>query len=51
MPQAWAMDAWSAIVNDGAGLSDVALEIAVLAGYALAFLVAGSWALQRKLTH
>jgi ABC-2 type transport system permease protein len=51
MPQAWAMDAWSAIVNDGAGLSDVALEIAVLGGYAATFLVAGSWALQRRLTH
>jgi ABC-2 type transport system permease protein len=50
MPQAWAMDAWSAIVNDGAGLSDIALEIAVLGLYATVFLVAGSVALRRTLT-
>jgi ABC-2 type transport system permease protein len=50
MPQSWAMDAWTAIVNEGAGVDDVALELAVLSGYAAAFLVVGTWALRRTLT-
>lgn len=50
MPQSWATDAWTAIVNDGAGVSGIATELAVLAGYAAAFLVLGTWALRRTLT-
>jgi linearmycin/streptolysin S transport system permease protein len=50
MPQSWAMDAWSAVVNDGAGVADVARELAVLTGYAAVLLVAGTWALRRTLT-
>ena len=50
MPQPWAMEAWSAIVNEGAGLSDITVELAVLAGYAAVFLVTGTWALRRTLT-
>lgn len=34
-PHAWAVDAWSAIVNDGAGLGGIAFELAVIAGAAL----------------
>lgn len=50
MPQSWAMDAWSAIVNDGAGVAGIATELVVLAGYAAAFLVLGAWAQRRALT-
>jgi ABC-2 type transport system permease protein len=34
-PHAWAVDAWSAIINDGAALDGVAGELAVIAGAAL----------------
>jgi ABC-2 type transport system permease protein len=34
-PQAWAMDAWNLIINDGAGLADIATQMAVLVGYAV----------------
>lgn len=50
MPQAWAMDAWSQIVNEGAGVAGIATDLAVLTGFAAAFLVVGSWALRRTLT-
>jgi len=34
-PHAWAMDAWMALIFDGAGLAEVAGDLAVLAGFAL----------------
>jgi ABC-2 type transport system permease protein len=34
-PHAWAMDAWATLVFDGGGVSAIALELAVLAGFAL----------------
>lgn len=49
-PQAWAMDAWSAIVNEGAGVSGIATDLAVLAAYAVTLLALSSWALRRTLT-
>lgn len=46
-PQAWAMDAWNAIINDGAGVAGIATELAVLVGYALVLSVLAVWALGR----
>jgi ABC-2 type transport system permease protein len=46
-PQAWAMDAWNKIINEGVGLSGVATEIAVLAGYAGVLCTLAVWALGR----
>jgi linearmycin/streptolysin S transport system permease protein len=34
-PHAWAMDAWATLVFDGGGVSSIALELAVLTGFAL----------------
>lgn len=34
-PQAWAMDAWIALVFEGQGVGDIAVELAVLAGFAV----------------
>jgi ABC-2 type transport system permease protein len=46
-PQAWAMDAWNKIINEGVGLSGVTTEIAVLAGYAVVLCTLAVWALGR----
>ena len=50
-PHAWAMDAWAAIVNDGAGLTGIATELAVLAGIAAVLMTLSARALRRTLTH
>ncbi len=49
-PHAWAMDAWSAIVNDGAGVAQIAPELAVLSGVAVVLLAVSSVTLRRTLT-
>jgi ABC-2 type transport system permease protein len=46
-PQAWAMDAWNLIINDGAGLADIATQMAVLVGYAVVLSALAVWALGR----
>lgn len=46
-PQAWAMDAWNAIINDGAGVAGIATELAVLVGYAVVLSALAVWALGR----
>jgi ABC-2 type transport system permease protein len=46
-PQAWAMDAWNAIINDGSGIAGIATELAVLVGYAVVLSVLAVWALGR----
>ncbi|MBK9435856.1 MAG: ABC transporter permease [Micrococcales bacterium] len=46
-PQAWAMDAWNQIINDGAGLAGIATELAVLTGFAVALSALAVWALGR----
>ncbi len=46
-PQAWAMDAWNQIINDGAGLAGIATELAVLTGFAAALSALAVWALGR----
>lgn len=48
-PQAWAMDAWSAVVNEGAGVAGIATELAVLAAFAVVLLALSSWTLRRTL--
>jgi ABC-2 type transport system permease protein len=47
-PQAWAMDAWNAIINDGAGLAGIAPEMAVLTGYAGVLSSLAVWGLGRR---
>jgi ABC-2 type transport system permease protein len=49
-PHAWAMDAWSAIVNDGAGVAGIATELAVLGALAVVLLAVASVTLRRTLT-
>jgi len=46
-PQAWAMDAWSLIINDGASVAGVGLQLAVLAGFAAVLAMLAVWALGR----
>lgn len=46
-PQAWAMDAWNQIINDGAGLAGIATELAVLTGFAVGLSALAVWALGR----
>jgi ABC-2 type transport system permease protein len=50
IPHGWAMDAVTAVVAEGAGLADVATELAVLAGFAAALLTVAAWQLRRALT-
>lgn len=47
-PHAWAMDGWIELVYDGGGLSSIAVELAVLAGFALALSAAAVAALSRS---
>lgn len=46
-PQAWAMDAWNAIINEGAGLAGIATEMAVLLLFAVGLSALALWALGR----
>ena len=50
-PHAWAMDAWTAIVNDGAGVTGIATELAVLTAIAVVLMAVSARALRRTLTH
>jgi ABC-2 type transport system permease protein len=49
-PHAWANDAFEKLTEHGAGLADVAPQLAVLALFAVVFLAAGSLLLRRTLT-
>jgi ABC-2 type transport system permease protein len=49
-PLAWAMDAWIALVFEGAGVAAIAGELAVLAGFALVLGVLARASLRRALT-
>lgn len=49
-PHAWAMDAWIALIFDGAGVNDIALELAVLAAFALGLGLVARRRLRRALT-
>lgn len=46
-PQAWAMDAWNKIINDGAGPAGIANELAVLTGFAVVLSLLAVWAVGR----
>ena len=46
-PQAWAMDAWNLIINDGAGVAGIAAQLGVLLGFAVLLSVLAVWALGR----
>lgn len=48
-PHAWAMDGWIAVVFDGAGVSGIALELAVLAAFGIGLGVVGATALRRSI--
>ncbi|HSL57128.1 MAG TPA: ABC transporter permease [Acidimicrobiales bacterium] len=49
-PHAWAMDGWVAVIFDGAGVADIATELAVLAGFAAVLLGVSAVALRRVVT-
>ncbi len=46
-PQAWAMDAWNLIINDGAGVAQILPQLAVLLGFAGLLSGLAVWALGR----
>jgi ABC-2 type transport system permease protein len=48
-PHAWAMDGWIAVVFDGAGVADIALELGVLAAFGLVLGTVGATALRRSI--
>jgi ABC-2 type transport system permease protein len=48
-PQAWAMDAFIALIARDAGLAGITLQLAVLAAFAAALLVLATWRLRRAL--
>jgi ABC-2 type transport system permease protein len=49
-PHAWANEAFEKLTQQGGGLADVAPQLAVLGGFAVVFLAAGSLLLRRALT-
>jgi ABC-2 type transport system permease protein len=48
-PQAWAMDAFIALIAGNAGLGGIVRELAVLAAFAVALLGVATWRLRRTL--
>ena len=50
VPHAWAMDAWSALVFDGADLAGIATELAVLTGFAAVLLSLAVWRFRMTIT-
>jgi ABC-2 type transport system permease protein len=48
-PQAWAMDAFIALIAEDAGLAGITRQLAVLAAFAAALLVLATWRLRRAL--
>ena len=49
-PHAWAIDAWGAVVNDGARFGGVALELGVLAAVTVALGLVSVVLLRRSLS-
>jgi len=47
MPHAWAVDAWDALLLDGAGIGGIATELAVLAAFAVGLLAVAALRLRR----
>jgi ABC-2 type transport system permease protein len=50
-PHAWAMEGWTKLVFEGQGIGAIALDLAVLVGWAAALITAGVVLLRRSLTH
>ena len=48
-PHAWAVDAWTALLSRGRTVATILPELAVLAGFAAAFLVLAAWRLRQTL--
>lgn len=48
-PQAWAVDAWTALLSRGAGLTGIAPQLAVLAGFAAVLLTLAAFRFHRVL--
>jgi ABC-2 type transport system permease protein len=48
-PQAWAMDAFIALIAKGETISGIAPQLAVLAGFATALLALATWRLRKTL--
>ena len=49
-PHAWAMDAWVALIFERAGVADIAVELAVLAAFAVVLGLLARRRLRRALT-
>ncbi len=49
-PHAWAVDAFDEVLRKGGTIADVLPQLGVLAGYALALLLAASVVFRRRLT-
>jgi ABC-2 type transport system permease protein len=49
-PHAWAVEGFTKLIRTDAGLSDIALQIAVLIGFAVVFLGLAAWRLHRSIT-
>jgi ABC-2 type transport system permease protein len=50
-PHAWALDGFAELIRRGGTIADIALELVVLAGFAVVLLALGTWRLRAKLTH
>ena len=48
-PQAWAMDAFIALIAKGETIAGIALQLAVLAAFAAVLLSLATWRLRRTL--
>jgi ABC-2 type transport system permease protein len=49
-PHAWAMDGWVAVIFEGGGVSDIAVEVAVLAAFAVVLMTLSATMLRRAVT-
>lgn len=50
-PHAWGLDGFSELIRRGGSITSIVPELAVLAGFAAALLLLGTWQLRAKLTH
>jgi ABC-2 type transport system permease protein len=50
-PHAWAVEGFTDLIRTDAGITDIALQIVVLLGFAAVLLAAASWRLHRSITH
>jgi ABC-2 type transport system permease protein len=50
-PHAWAVEGFTDLIRTDAGITDIALQIVVLLGFAVALLAAASWRLHKSITH